>query len=1204
MTTGNKNGLIVPMRLEALLVGNGDATNTNFSSADADFSVLPGAAYLGQTVVLPPFSSVGSFSTGVHLHWNLPRALRSGTIDANGQLQNSPAPNRWLITRVSQVNGTSVKYKSWVVESDYLSTTINASQIRATTVPDGTSFKYMGWAYTLEDWLSHGNSGSYFDNLTALGYGVPNFASYYLNCRTVFGFYDASPTEDNGGNGNVDYVVVGWYQDSSKDPVVATPLSGSNNALGWNFSGSGNPSYSVYYGAICGIQYQANGTYLANSQATLTPTVALGNNPVEALSAMIVGKGGDPARVRPVESVLNSLQFGLLKKLDQPSGLSQIDAELFEQTFAAVDAGVRWDVRPTEKAGIEALRTDLSPDVSGEVAANLAKLNTLQGELDMARATGEAIQAQIYLDWTRFVYLEHNGTSPLWKTYPQLQNNLYNYLQNDAIPAGNAVADRVILLQKRIDKLTAEIQAALPSTLVLQSNPASRFHGPTDPAIVLVGDGIVAAPPDNVKSIQCVLESDATTTIVFPAGVVAGSAATSLAASALPADPSWSSLPYAILGELVQRTVLVDPNMSAVVTATLATRGGNGNPAVMDSNGTTTALNLAQTEFLSGQPIASGISFAGQMPQPSIALRSWSQQPWNPLILEWQFQMNPLVAGNSGYPETLILDRFTLENGRLDYSLPSGTAFSDVVQTYTGRTMLSGRATNSLVSQLEQYLQHFPDSDLSSIVEQLETQPMVTQALAGFNDSVCMITPIMQLPVSDPNSNSAVYKNWATTTVSPAVGEQNTHSVLANDAYNPIRAGWLALTKLNLVDEFGQSRSVALSDTIVSSSIPTLPLQSAGSPPQMVPPLRLAQHTQLLFDWVAANDVTSLSSSLPGGNPICGWVVPNHLDASLALYTAEGGALGTLVPDSSGNVIWQSAPGVGTPGTSLDDSLAEVNSVLAGFARNVVSGGGAYLSSFMQTLDRVQSTRSPARYAEHTSTAVLLGTPLALIQSRIDMELLGRPAPDQSWAALNADVTQKGKDLLRRTTHGYTEVQFPVVLGQTSRFDDGLLGYFLQAYDANTKQWSTNYSTFFSEGADNSTGSIVSPSLGSICLTLGRENPPTLVTMLVDPRSPVFAQNGVSPVQSLTVPPVHAIYALSRMVFTFIASPLLALPSSLPMLLPAEANGDWSFIGYGGGAWQKVTPAQLNTNTTLQNAGKLVEGWLQLAPKPRKSNDG
>ncbi len=1206
MTTGNANGLIVPIRVEALLIGSGDATNTSFSSADADFSLLKdqNAAYLGQTVVLAPFSSVGSFSTGVHLHWNLPRALRSGTIDANGNLQNTPVPNRWLVTRVSQMNETSVKYKSWVIESDYLSATLNTSQVRATTVPDGTSYKYMGWAYTLEDWLSRGNSGSYFDNLTSLGYGVPNFASYYLNCRTVFGFYDASPTEDNGGNGQVDYVVVGWYQDSSKDPAVATPLTGANNPLGWNFSGSSNPNYSVYHGAICGIQYDINRTYLTSSNAPLTPTIALGNNPVEALSAMISTNAGDASRARPVESLLNSLQFGLLKKLDQPGGLSQVDTELFEQTFAAIDAGVRWDVRPTEKAGIEALRTDLSPDISGEVAANLAKLNTLQGELDMARANAMALQAQIYLDWTRFVYLEHNGSSPLWTTYPHLQNNLYNYLAYDSIPACNAAADRVNLLQQRIDNVTAEIQAALPSTLVVESNVASRFHGPTDPAIVLVGDGIVAAPPDNVKSIQCVLESNSTTTIVFPAGVVTGSAATSLAASALPADPSWSSLPYAILGELVQRTVLVDPHMSAVVTATLASQGGNGNPAVMDSNATTSALNAAQSCFLSGQSIANGISFAGQMPQPSIALRSWSEQPWNPLILEWQFHLDPLVAGNNGYPPTLVVDRFTLENGKLDYSLPSGTAFSGVVQTYKGRTMLSGRATNSLVSQLEQYLQHFPDSELSSIVEQLETQPMVTQALAGFNDALCMIAPIMQLPVSDPNSNSAVYKNWATTTVSAAVGDQNTHSALANNAYNPIRAGWLSLAKLNLVDEFGQSRSVALSNTIVSTAIPTLPLQAAGSPPQMVPPLRLAQHSQLLFDWVAANDVTSVSSSLPGGNPICGWVVPNHLDASLALYTAEGGALGTLAPNSTGNVIWQSAPGVGTPGMSLDDSLAGANAVLAGFARNVVSGGGAYLSSFIQTLDRVQSTRSPARYTEHTGTAVLLGAPLALIQARIDMQLLGRPAPDQSWAALNDDVTQKGTDLLRRTTHGYTQVQFPVVLGQTSRIDDGLLGYFLQSCDSSTKRWSTNYSTFYSEGADGSTGGIVPPAYGSIRLTLDRENPPMLVTMLVDPRSPVFAQNGVSPVQSLTVPPVHASYALSRMVFTFLASPLITLPSSLPMLLPAEANGDWSFIGYGGNAWRKIKPEQLNTNATLQNAGKLIEGWLQLTPKARKAHDG
>ncbi|RAI24628.1 hypothetical protein, partial [Rhodoplanes serenus] len=31
-----------------------------------------------------------------------------------------------------------------------------------------------------------------------------------------------------------------------------------------------------------------------------------------------------------------------------------------------------------------------------------------------------------------------------------------------------------------------------------------------------------------------------------------------------------------------------------------------------------------------------------------------------------------------------------------------------------------------------------------------------------------------------------------------------------------------------------------------------------------------------------------------GANPVCGWIVPNHLDRSLALYAPDGSAWGEL----------------------------------------------------------------------------------------------------------------------------------------------------------------------------------------------------------------------------------------------------------------------------------------------------------------------
>ena len=49
----------------------------------------------------------------------------------------------------------------------------------------------------------------------------------------------------------------------------------------------------------------------------------------------------------------------------------------------------------------------------------------------------------------------------------------------------------------------------------------------------------------------------------------------------------------------------------------------------------------------------------------------------------------------------------------------------------------------------------------------------------------------------------------------------------------------------------------------------------------------------------------------PATTPVCGWVLPNHLDGSLFVYTAQRRAsLGTLLLNDEKTVIlWQSAPG-------------------------------------------------------------------------------------------------------------------------------------------------------------------------------------------------------------------------------------------------------------------------------------------------------
>jgi hypothetical protein len=58
----------------------------------------------------------------------------------------------------------------------------------------------------------------------------------------------------------------------------------------------------------------------------------------------------------------------------------------------------------------------------------------------------------------------------------------------------------------------------------------------------------------------------------------------------------------------------------------------------------------------------------------------------------------------------------------------------------------------------------------------------------------------------------------------------------------------------------------------------TLPDAGATAGKEFAVPPRLAQGASLAFRWLAAHGDIEEMNGLPAANPICGWVVPNHLD--------------------------------------------------------------------------------------------------------------------------------------------------------------------------------------------------------------------------------------------------------------------------------------------------------------------------------------
>jgi hypothetical protein len=417
-------GLVVPIRLEALLVGEGDAHDDRFYPAVADFARLPSrggirAPYLGSEAANPPFTGNGPLPAGIHLHWLLPRALRHGHYDEDG-LHVPHAPDRWLVTRVLVRHPTAtdpqVELRSWVIESNYLD---DEPRWSATTVPQrpdvtgGQPYAYLGRVYNYEEWLDHGGEGRYDKDLTAIGYGAADMASYYPNCVNVFGFRDASLGGDDLRHARLSYVVTGWYDLPADDPVRETAILGAENDFGWLFDAPGteSPEYSLFHGAVHGLPWDPAGTYVPDLGAKLVPDVAVGNTPMEGFAALAAErvKGGG---VEHPERVLDALQLGLLRGLDQAGGLARLEEGIFGASFDSSPAGTTWDVRAVPGSQPEDNPRNPLADLPAQLGDALADLNTAQRALDRHLAQADSLRAQIFADWQKFMLTMYADPGP------------------------------------------------------------------------------------------------------------------------------------------------------------------------------------------------------------------------------------------------------------------------------------------------------------------------------------------------------------------------------------------------------------------------------------------------------------------------------------------------------------------------------------------------------------------------------------------------------------------------------------------------------------------------------------------------------------------------------------------------------------------------------------------------------------------------
>lgn len=1107
---------------------------------------------------------------------------------------------------------------------------------------------------------------------------------------------------------HLSYLVVGWYADATLDPIhltesQATEKAGpdgardaalTNEALAdalaadyrWSYRaqdrshgrGSGRedhrpignrrPERTLFVGQLTEIEWTPDQAHSARHDEPVS--VAIGTTISEALSAMLASTQGNAAEV---EELLNDLQFGLLSEYTTAAGLASLPDARHLRDFAPVPAGHAsagesgriWIVKRAGAKDDGGLAAGSPPDklssaaeVIGSVklpprlGSALRSLNHAQASFDELAVAVATRRSQLFADWTTYLANKDEGS----KAYLQKEMKALEALHLEVRQSLSARD----LAKQVMDKLLRESGDSVASAPAyeLESLAAPRFYQPNDPVILLSGvspstryGGDGRYDPD--QQLICRL-SDEITKWGYPLKKLSQDMRlrleeilrpehwTGLIGQALPRSED--------LGSLCIEACLLNPRIEMHF----------GHPGFQQWQ--VTYLRGFRDDFKGVPPSAIGLMK--------------HERPWIPLMLQWQAAFIPFVphANSNNAPaanaEAKGMDDFALadEGPEIDYTGANPGFVAPGSARYEGTVTLTNNVQLNLTAQIERYLNSHPanpqtdtpaTTQLRQTLEAVGRLPfrMMAQSMDGLHRQMLMRSTTLQMPVVDPPQVSvrarpdlkpAITKALEFAgQVKQAVGKERHASRLDDPRLlHPLRAGMLKVTRLRLIDAFGQIRDLIAADPQPGDAQPDsvilparLKAPKAWNETAAVLPLRIAQPARLSFRYrsaghpsgTPASPAARAMSSDAASSPIFGWILHNRFDHALGVYDEEGRPLGSF---NLNGLVWQEAPGPnkGVASSHLLEFMQHLGGGWASADRSQFQG--EFLAELIDTIDRAVTGVDVDGYRQDQGLAVLIGRPLALVQADLRLDLYGSvlgdssrqaglPVIDQSRNAFMlammrsnvAGAEPAGYAERTRRSSNMATVRFPVRLGDNAKLHDGLVGYFVQDADP-----ATTYRTFYAAAAASGGGAhIVKPALsGAGRLSLAAaDKAATGVIMLVDPRAPVHATTGILPVKSIALPPQQYAEALKRIDATFLVAPVLGGASGVALPVPAEVGHAWSWLtrhadeelfdAKGAGVRKWVTQDLVESPTTRAAFSakplRLNEGWLHLYPST-SSPDG
>ncbi len=605
-------------------------------------------------------------------------------------------------------------------------------------------------------------------------------------------------------------------------------------------------------------------------------------------------------------------------------------------------------------------------------------------------------------------------------------------------------------------------------------------------------------------------------------------------------------------------------------------------------------------------------------PSP-VGITAWAQ-PWAPQWLEFSVE----VCSTGVSPTTTS----SWQLGQTDLEPATGydPSTSPPVRTCTARVPLTTGTAAAVGAAVARYVsdETVRDSKGQGEVDgPMQARLSVLAAVAGSPDLLgAALDGVRQRLLGLPPR-----------TVRDKAEDGSTTPLVPDDLPHLLAAGQVRLTQARLLDAYG--RVLGLDPT--TATVPQR-LRVDDSPgairraPRFSAPVRVRLRLVGSDAGSAADAVDARVDEADATgmvNPVAGFLLPDHVDESLEAFATDGTPLGELLvtgaagPDGGG-VVWEPAPGRpvpvdAAPSTGLAAAQAPLAAVASGMVAadararaggRAVEGADSALSALLRAVDTTLWTVDPIAAAGSAELAAIVGRPIAVVRAVLEVDV----ADDLLTLALDDGSGASGRGPRGEQYAALAAVEVSVRLGEITRPDDGLLGWFVDddysrvhLVDAAVADLAREAGpgkghlvAFGQTPVEPAISPITHPYIDPTSELVVRPGVPRVLTLLMAPGAGVHLTSGVVPRGRVALSRSWFAQGLDRLVPSIRVGPVLVDPGDVRLPLVA-ALGDRQLLTTREGplGWRDDAILAAGSSALLPDrATVLREGWVRVDPNP------